>query len=92
MKENKGYRNLKAWQKANELAHQVYDLTEKFPKSETFALTSQMRRAAVSVPANIAEGYARNSFKEKKNFYGISLASLAEVEFYIDFSRERRYY
>ena len=92
MKENKGYRNLKAWQKANELAHKIYDATERFPKSELFALTSQMRRAAVSVPANIAEGYTRDSFKEKRNFYGISLSSLAELEFYIDFSWERKYY
>ena len=91
-KGSKGYRNLKAWQKANELAHAVYDATEKFPKSELFALTSQMRRAAVSVPANIAEGYTRRSIKDKKRFYEISLSSLTELEFYIDFSRERSYY
>jgi four helix bundle protein len=92
VKENKGYRNLKAWQKANELAHEIYNITDKFPRSELFALTSQMRRAAVSVPANIVEGYARKSVKEKKHFYGISLSSLAELEFYIDFSKERNYY
>lgn len=92
MKENKGYRNLKAWQKATELAHKIYDATERFPRSELFALTSQMRRAAVSVPANIVEGYARKGIKERKHFYEISLSSLAELEFYIDFSWGRKYY
>ncbi len=92
MKEHKGYRSLKAWEKATNLAHKIYDVTNDFPKSELFALTSQMRRAAVSVPANIAEGYSRKGIKEKRHFYSISLSSLAELEFYIDFSRERNYY
>lgn len=92
MKENKGYRNLKVWQKSNELAHKIYNVTEKFPRSELFALTSQMRRAAVSVPANIAEGYTKSSTREKKHFYEISLSSLTELEFYIDFAKERSYY
>lgn len=92
MKENKGYRNLKAWQRASELAHKIYDVTDKFPRSELFALTSQMRRASVSVPANIAEGYSRKSIKEKRHFYTISLSSLTELEFYIDFTFERKYY
>ncbi|HCS78615.1 TPA: four helix bundle protein [Patescibacteria group bacterium] len=88
----KGYRNLKAWEKANKLAHLVYDATENFPKSEIFGLTSQMRRAALSVPANIAEGYMRSSQKDRKHFYNIALASLSELEYYIDFALERKFY
>ena len=91
-KENKGYRNLIAWQFANRLAHLIYDLTEGFPKSELFGLTSQMRRAVVSIGANIAEGYTRSSKKEKARFFNIALGSLTEVEYYIDFALERNYY
>lgn len=88
----RGYRNLKAWELANKLAHLIYDATENFPKSENFGLTSQMRRAALSVPANIAEGYMRKSNNDKKHFYNIALASLSELEFYIDFALERKFY
>ncbi len=91
-KANKGYRNLIAWQFANKLAHEIYDATADFPKQEVFSLTSQMKRAAVSVPANIAEGYMRKSQKEKRRFYNISLGSLTELEYYIDFAFERSYY
>lgn len=89
---NKGYRNLKAWEFANKLAHMIYDATEKSPKDELFGLTSQMRRASVSVAANIAEGYTRNSPKEKLRFYNVALGSLTEVEYYIDFASERCFY
>jgi len=91
-KYHKGYRNLKAWEFSNKLAHAIYDVTEKFPKSEIFGLVSQMRRSAVSVPANIAEGYSRNGSKERRQFYRIALSSLTELEFYIDFSFERIFY
>ncbi|MDP2632981.1 MAG: four helix bundle protein [Candidatus Curtissbacteria bacterium] len=80
-KENKGYRNLIAWQSAHKLAHLIYDITEKFPKAELFGLTSQIRRAGISVGANIAEGYMRSSGKEKVRFFNISLSSLTEVEY-----------
>ncbi len=80
------YRDLIAWQKADELAFQVYLITKDFPKSETFGLVSQMRRAAVSVPANIAEGYARLSEREKKQFYNVARGSLTELDYYFDFS------
>lgn len=88
----KGYRNLKAWELANKLAHLIYNATDKFPKSEIFGLTSQMKRAALSVPANIAEGYMRSTNKDKKHFYNIALASLSELEYYIDFALERKFY
>jgi len=84
--EEKSYRRLIVWQKADELAFQVYLVTRNFPKEELFGLVSQMRRAAFSVPANIVEGYARSFKKEKSQFYNIARGSLAEIEYYIDFS------
>lgn len=91
-KEYKGYRNLVAWQLANKLAHLIYDLTHSFPKHELFGLTSQMRRAALSVAANITEGYTRKSQRDKRHFYNIALGSLTELEYYIDFAYERKLY
>ncbi len=84
-KDHQSYRKLIVWQKADELAFQVYTVTKSFPHDELFGLTSQMRRAAVSVPANIVEGYARTSKKGKIQFYNIASASLSELEYYIDF-------
>jgi four helix bundle protein len=81
-----GYRSLIVWQKADELAFQIYLVTNKFPKEEMFGLISQMRRSAVSVPANLVEGYARTSAKEKAQFYSIARGSLSELEYFIDFS------
>lgn len=86
-----GYRNLIVWQKADELAFQVYLMTKSFPKSETFTLVPQIRRAVISVPANIVEGYARSSRKEKRQFYSIARGSLTEVEYYLDFSLRLEY-
>ena len=88
---NKGYRRLTVWQKADELAFQIYLITRNFPKDELFGLTSQMRRAAFSVPANIVEGYARSSKKEKAQFYSIARGSLTELEYYIDFALRLAY-
>jgi four helix bundle protein len=81
-----GYQKLIAWQKSNFLAEKVYEVTTSFPKSEVFGLTSQLRRAALSVPANIVEGYSRNSKKEFHHFLSISLGSLSEVEYFLHFS------
>lgn len=75
-----GYRDLLVWQSAMQIAEDVYRLTENLPKHELFSLTSQLRRAAVSVPSNIAEGHGRNSPKEFNHFLGIALGSLAELE------------
>lgn len=86
-----GYRGLLVWQKADELAYQIYVITKHYPKDEIFGLTSQMRRAAVSVPANIVEGYARNSQKEKAQFYFVARGSLTELEYFIDFSLRLKY-
>lgn len=89
--ENQGYRRLVVWQKADELAFMVYAGTKMFPKEEMFGLVSQMRRAAVSVAANIVEGYARSSRKEKVQFYTIARGSLSELEYYLDFSSKLGY-
>ena len=76
----KTYKDLIVWQKAMDLAEQTYLLTRNFPKEELYGLTSQLRRAAVSVPSNIAEGQARQSTAEFRNFLSIAQGSLAEVE------------
>jgi four helix bundle protein len=76
----KSYRDLKVWAKGVELAKFVYLLTKDFPKAEVYGLTSQMRRATVSVPANIAEGHARQHRNEYRQFVHHSLGSLAELD------------
>lgn len=73
------YRDLIAWQKAMELVAHVYRITKDFPDDERFGLVSQMRRCAVSVPSNIAEGQARNTQGEFKQFLGIARGSVAEL-------------
>lgn len=87
----KGYQGLKVWQAAHKLALEIYAATKDFPKEEMFGLTSQMRRAAISIPANIVEGYARNSQKEKIQFYSIARGSLTELEYFIDFANQLGY-
>ncbi|MEH2092777.1 MULTISPECIES: four helix bundle protein [Nostoc] len=74
------YRDLKVWQLGISLTKQVYLLTRDFPKSETYGLSSQMQRAAVSIPSNLAEGHARDSTQEFLRFIAIALGSLAELE------------
>jgi len=85
------YRKIKAWQFAGRLAVDVYKATAEFPKAEVWGLVSQMRRAAVSVPANIVEGSARRSQTEYVHFLYISISSLAELGYYIKFAREVGY-
>ncbi len=76
----KSYKDLIVWQKGIELVETVYRLTKTFPKEEIYGLTSQLRRAAVSVPSNIAEGQGRKSTAEFENFLSIARGSLSEVE------------
>ena len=76
----KSYRELIVWQKSMELAEKVYLLVKALPKEETYALSDQMRRAAVSIPSNIAEGHARQSQKEFLQFLCIARGSRAELE------------
>jgi four helix bundle protein len=82
------YTKIKAWQLADQLAIMVYRATNSFPKSEIWSLTSQMRRSAISVPANIVEGSARKSRNEYLQFLYIAIASLSELSYYIRFSKE----
>ena len=79
----KGFRKLIVWQRAHQLVLQVYKFTEKFPKHEVFGLTSQIRRAMVSVPANVAEGYAAGGKGQFGRYLDIAQGSLAEVEYYL---------
>ena len=76
----KHYRELIVWQKAMDLVTQVYQLTRLFPREELYGLTNQIRRAAVSIPSNIAEGQARQSTAEFRNFLSIAQGSLAELD------------
>lgn len=76
----KTYKELIVWQKAMTLVKEMYLLTENFPKEELYGLTSQMRRAAVAIPSNIAEGYLRKHRKEYSQFLSIALGSAAELE------------
>jgi four helix bundle protein len=81
---NKGkianFTDLNAWQEAHKLALAIYEVSRDFPKDELFGLTSQMRRAAVSVTSNIAEGFSRNSNDDKIHFYTMAIGSLTEIQ------------
>ncbi|OQX20248.1 MAG: four helix bundle protein [Desulfobulbaceae bacterium A2] len=79
----KSYQDLEVWKKSMDLAELVYRLSSRFPQEEKFGLTSQIRRAAVSLPANIAEGAERNATGEFLQFLGIASGSLAETETFL---------
>ena len=83
----KGYKSLVVWQKADLLAFQVYLISKSFPKEEQYGLISQLRRAAISVPTNLAEGTGRRGKNETKHFTSIALGSLAETEYLLDFCK-----
>ena len=74
------YKDLIVWQKSMDLVERIYQVSNLFPKEETYGLTNQLRRAAVSIPSNIAEGHARSSTQEFHRFLSIARGSLAEVE------------
>ena len=74
------YKDLIVWQKSMDLAEEIYRLVKLLPKEETYALSDQMRRAAISVPSNIAEGYQRNTDKDLRHFLCIAKGSVAELE------------
>jgi four helix bundle protein len=76
----KNYKDLIVWQKSIDLVDEIYKITRLFPKSETYSLASQMQRAAISIPSNIAEGHGRNHTKEYVQFLGISYGSSTELE------------
>ncbi len=80
----KSFRDLDVWKLSVDLAETIYRITARFPRAELFTLTTQMRRAAVSIPSNIAEGRSRNSTREFLHFLSISRGSLAELETQIE--------
>ncbi len=87
----KPHQRLDVWKRAIKFVEQIYKTTTSFPSEEKFGLTSQMRRAAVSIPSNIAEGAARNSSKEFINFLHISQGSAAELETQIIISKNLQF-
>lgn len=88
----RNFRNYEVWKKAHQFTLVVYKVTKKFPKEEMFGLTSQLRRASLSIPTNIAEGTARNSEKEFAHFLNIASRSASGVEYLIEFSKDIRVY
>lgn len=87
----KSFRELRVWQAAMILVESVYVLTQDFPKQEMYGLTSQIRRAAVSIPSNIAEGHTREHLKEYLHHLSMAQASLAELETQLEIAVRLRY-
>ena len=88
----RNFNNIVAWQKSDDLAVAIYEATRSFPKEETYALTSQIRRAAYSVPANIAEGASRNTQKDYLHFLFIARGSLSEATYFVHLSQRLGYF
>ena len=87
----KSFKDLRIWQKGIDIVTDIYTLTKKFPKEELFSLTSQLRRSAISIPSNTAEGFKRFHNKEYKQFLFITLGSCAELETQIIIAKELKY-
>lgn len=87
----RSFRELEVWQKAHGLVLEVYRITEAFPERERFGITSQLRRAAASVPANIAEGFGRRSTRELLQFLAIANGSLEETRYFLILARDLRF-
>lgn len=85
------FRDLDAWKVAHKLVLQVYQATRKFPQEELYGLVSQMRRAAVSIVSNIAEGFSRTFSKEKQQFYAIALGSIVELQSQLEIAKDLGY-
>ncbi len=85
------FRSITAWQKADDLVVRIYEISKTFPKDEHYALTSQIRRAAVSVPANMAEGSSMSHKKEYSRLLRYARASLEEVDYYLHLARRLEY-
>ena len=79
-KKIKSFTDLDAWKEGHKLVLMIYKITKGFPKEELFGLVSQMRRCAVSITSNIAEGFSRRSYKEKAQFYSVALGSITELQ------------
>lgn len=88
----KSFTELQVWKKANQVANGIFDLTPKFPSDQRFVLAAQLQRAALSIPANIVEGFGRRSPRDKARFYNIAEASAQEVQYFLMFARQRQYF
>ena len=86
------YRDLVVWQKSMALITEIYEITRTFPKDETYGIVAQMRRCAVSVPSNIAEGYGRNSSSDYIRFLRIAVDSLYELQTQLEISLNLKYF
>jgi len=91
MEKAKKFQDLVVWQKSHQLVLQIYRLTQRFPEAERFGLISQMRRASVSIPANIAEGFTKMGKKDKAHYYNIAQGSLEELKYYFILSEDIGY-
>ena len=87
----KSFEDLVVWQKAHQFVLQVYAMSETFPKAEMFGLTSQLRRAAVSIAANIAEGFKKTGRADKARFFNIAQGSIEECRYYLILVRDLKY-
>jgi four helix bundle protein len=87
----KSFTDLNAWREGHKLVMMVYRITKKFPREEVFGLANQMRRCAVSITSNIAEGFSRQTTKEKMQFYSVSHGSLTELQNQLIISRDNDY-
>lgn len=85
------FTDLNAWKEAHKLVLTVYELTKNFPREEIYRLVDQLCRAAISITSNIAEGFSRNSAKEKMQFYAMSLGSLTEIQNQLILARDLKY-
>lgn len=85
------FTDLNAWQEGHKLVLRVYSSTNSFPKEESFGITNQMRRCSVSVTSNIAEGFSRQSYKEKTQFYSMALGSVTELQNQLMIFRDVKY-
>lgn len=91
MEKTKTFKELIAWQKSHKLVLEIYKATKAYPKEEVYSLTNQIRRASISVAANIAEGYKKKTKASKLNFLNISEGSLEEVKYYIILSKDLKF-
>jgi four helix bundle protein len=87
----RSFTDLQAWQEGHKLVMKIYQVTQKFPKEEQFGLTSQLRRSAVSITSNIAEGFGRNSYNERAHFFVIARGSLMEIQNQLLIAKDIRY-
>lgn len=91
MKASKSFKDLIVWQKVHQLVLKIYKTTKSFPKEETYGITSQMRRSAISVATNIAEGFKKRGKKDKVRFFNIAEGSLEETKYYLLLAHDLEY-